>query len=317
MKLEIDQIPINSIARPFFFDKSIYVGKAGTILKLNSEKFFVGGYSISKFPTVAKKVSKCEVIERCFLFAERKISTIKYILWPSLKECFHRSSFYDEIFDFETFDSSGLSYHNIFDMSCQHSAFELIERHLLSLIWYYEKPIFHIKTIKLFDNFWASFYCVTSFNSVLPFCLVVIKNKEEHIFIVGSAFSSSLDKAQKKAMNEAYLLLDNLFSEASFCPTENTKLRILSLKSEICFKKRSAYILKLCQGDINIKTLDKKVHTDNEIFEQVLQNNEEILLSVLNNSCPHFVVRASHPDLLKIRKVRILNLPNIPDDPFC
>ena len=105
-------------------------------------------------------------------------------------------------------DANGLAWHQNRESAIKSAFFELIERHMLSLIWYQRQKIVLLNTLNGYIN--EEHY--TS-NNAVPFALVVLHSQEQEFWLCGSSVAGTLDQAIQKAQWEAYMLLDSILAQ--------------------------------------------------------------------------------------------------------
>jgi hypothetical protein len=89
-------------------------------------------------------------------------------------------------------------------------------------------------------NFRVRNFTLTSLS--IPFAVVVIDNKQEGIWALGSAFRDSMSDAIKHAQHEAMMLIESSMIDNGFSYSEEIEQRILSLRNREISRLREDFL---------------------------------------------------------------------------
>ncbi|MFN7094686.1 MAG: YcaO-like family protein, partial [Burkholderiales bacterium] len=293
--------------------------------------FFLGG-AFSTNQEQVMLVAKAEVLERLLatydLNSKRIDKSPLYESWLWPEKCFDRMVHASHVIlgdmpAFKAFhpDASGLGYHSNREQAVKHAIYEILERHILCLIWYGNLPLFHVDTTWLSNEFTCDFY-TPAFADFIPFILTVIKSKKETVFMCGSALSDHFNKAKEKSFYEAAMLLEDFLAKRSgICHASLSRKKILALADPHFFKLRSQFIEQKRCATIAWQRIDMLKMEEDKIGELLGISELKISYVFLHENPQQYVVRAFFPQLKTLASER-LKQPlkgkhNIPFDPVC
>lgn len=324
-------------------EKNKYLAKSATILVDNQthEQFYFCGGAIRSNIDEALKISRFEVLERVLAMPQihhEKISkgggfdTFEFLTGRKLPDASPREVLLyakDAIEQREQsymlnvdVTANGLAIHTNPTLAIEHAAFELIERHISCNIWYDNHTfIIAIGNEKnLPDGYSLTNYTLFTVPSI-PYVLSIIRDREGHVFLTGSAVRKSLASACIAAELEALMTLENVINkwDSKFANMYDSLEIVNSLSGELAMKRLKHFQNKIIERTDKLRYTDTNLTlTVEKIVEGVFNEPNLLTISVIFHSFGVFLVRARSPEALQKRKLR-LQFQNsmIPLDPFC
>ena len=142
--------------------------------------------------------------------------------------------------------ANGGGAHTSLRAAIEHGLDEVVERHLLCRWWY--ESAFQLQAIgprtELQPGVYMSSWTVSGGRH--PFCVAVIFDDAETVFVTGSKVASTLNKARIGAEREAFMLWDSLPRE----PAPDIRSRITSLRGMLAEKRIAHFRASLDEGQI-------------------------------------------------------------------
>ncbi len=304
----IQNLPINTLSKQLkFFGSEYFLSKSGVVLNKNCTKFIFSGHSLGKDKNITEMKSIYELKERLLaskFFHDTKIKTLPKYNFDNNKQVGSVST--DKLLldnENSLIDASGLSCHESIEKAIKHSAYELIERHILSSFWYKDTKMINIDDLSQQEGDYSIKFYFANTNPVIPFCMCVIYSEFDGLFI-GSALEDNFEDAKDKSYLEALMLLSN----KSILKGNTHNNRLDTLTNIELNKRRKEYI--------DSKSLEIKDDKDfKTVSNYIKTNNVSIQYAIITDSRNLFVVRSFSNNLLKIREQRLKC--NSINDPFC
>lgn len=321
------KIPIKTILNQSNFTPDFFLAKSGVCFKDHEgNNIRVNGFGFNRDKIKATKSSQFEVLEHLYAlysFQKKALSckeSFTAYSWVNKNEnkIFKTSEVLIGPFPYEvdkSADANGLGCHTIYNQAIDHSIFELIERHLLALVWYENELVVEIKNEKNIINNRFNIFHYTLFSKQIPFVITILSDLEKGIWILGSALRHSFAEAMEHSTNEALMLLESTFTENGNSYSEDSKKRLKLLRDKEFCLIRNEFFLKKNNGRKNFD-LYHQYNTD-EIVNQVLDEKSIWIIDLFINDS-FSIVRALCTESKNPRWLRRLtNQSHIPIDPLC
>ncbi len=300
---------INTVTRNSLIPKGYFVSKSGLILEnFKGNLIFIGGFSVNKNKRMAEKISKYEVLERCYCYYDfhldpnKKFKLINYFNSKVAGELNIQDVLIGPLPDgISSKDSNGVAFHFKSYGADKNAIFEVIERHILYKIWYGDWNVIKIYKKKKSGNkiLQIRYTCFTPY--LIPFALSIIKMGD--VLVYGSAVRSSFQEAIQKADNEAYMILDGILRrDMGICNSERTRKKLQSLRNSYLARKREKHF--------NEKIINKKVRLNlkkkysiREIIANLGWKKEEVSITRIYESHEGSVSRAIIKNAISVLSV--------------
>ncbi|PMP38707.1 YcaO-like family protein [Vibrio splendidus] len=204
----ISGVPVNTYTYVNYFDEHIFCSVSGINVIHGNQSDFFFGHSLSQSKEQSEKASQYEAIER-FFCSKVMLKKVNYALLDLNREITDIEISREDIAIRTERDngSTGSAAHITIDDAVKHGIFEVMERHILSTMWYEGftlVPIEKKETLK--DGYEINYYTT---EELTCFVIAVVSHEEKTLFMSGSSMSDSIRVSKVKARNEALMLLNN------------------------------------------------------------------------------------------------------------
>lgn len=317
------QLPIKTLITPSTQTTKRFLARSGICFNRDRHNVCVYGFGLDEDKEKATRSSQFEALERLYAtqsFHKNDTTFLGYLLQsPNTYRVFHAS----EILigsglgnKRNRVDANGLGCHHNLQQAIQHALFELIERHLLSEIWYGGATLSEIREHTIIHNepLDLRFYSLSAFD--IPFVIAILSDLDKGIWVLGSALRATFSDAMMHAMNEACMLLESSFI-GGVAYSHDIEARLSSLKNKEYSQKRHVFLQKkVVTCDTTISFL-QKIYSLDEIIEKTLHNHLIWVVKILENTSWISVVRVICTAAQNPRWLRDSRLKYHLFDPFC
>lgn len=312
------QIPFKTFVSKSSFIKGHYLAKSGVSFRNTKKELLHSfGFGFNSDEKSAIRASQFELYER--FFADYEIYENKNInlTGHSFSDPLIKKKFPPEKILIggssvrKAADANGLGCHFLPDKAAQHAVLEIIERHLLAQIWYFETEIFEILADPYFQNSWRVRYY--SVKGETPLAIAIVDNLENGIWVLGSAIRWPFEQAMQHAKNEAFMLLESSLSENGQSYSKDMDEKLLTLKDKQFSELREKHF----QSKVKGQMLEPNYPF---VLKRIIQNNigyDNLWLIPLHVSSHFSVVRAISGGAKNPRWINSKKINSIPPDPFC
>lgn len=321
------KIPIKTLVNQSVHTSGFFLAKSGVCFKdFNEQNVRVSGFGFNQDKNNAIKSSQYETLEHLYaLYSFQKTAlccedNLTGLLWQNQdeKRVFTLPEILIGPYPYEvskSADANGLGCHPSYNLAVDHSILELVERHLLSLIWYDNELIKEIKTNELKPDCTLTIRHYTLLNRQVPFVITILSELEKGFWILGSALRVSFAEAIKHSTNEALMLLEGSGIENGLTYSDDAKMRLNLLKNKEMSLFRSEFFSKKIKDESFVDLY--RQYKINEIVNRVLENAPIWIVELYRNK-DISVVRAICEECKNPRWLRHkANQFNIPLDPLC
>jgi hypothetical protein len=325
-------VPVKVLTRPSILPKHHFLGKAATrFISANGSPIFIGGFSFGQDETQVAKIAEIEVIER--LFATYELNSDKV----------QQNGFYDaydwlshqwvDKVDYRAVlltasnsndgnneirpTASGLALRSTFSAAVGHAVLELIERHLACAVWYDpSRTLIQLgESAELGESFLVTNYMLSA-RKAIPFVMSVIYSQAKQIFTCGTSVGLSLESASRKALMEAYMMLDTILQgDSGECVSTDTKTRVISLQGDLAILRQQHLATKLI-GNTPI-SVEKELDIGSIVDIAISHHSGVNIVPIVSIGEWH-LVRAICDNALTLPQARrTFMATKVPADPFC
>jgi hypothetical protein len=307
------------------FDGNNFLSKTGIYIDVYgcNNKVFFGGFSCKESKEISELTAKYELLERVLasynFYTMHNSSDIGYgynlsnkttktnieeiILGPSPKR---KQSFPDAV---------GLSIHSDKNLAVEHSILELLERHVLGMVWYLGEKLYIQKQHTLSKGIKCISYGLSNID--IPFSMTLITTTNNSIFTLGASICLDVNSSVEKSKLEAIMLANDILNNnTSYLANNNqTRKRLLSQTDNYLNSNRVSYVDKLLESSskkrncYNMLGIIRSLSLDKEKFEIYPMYNEP----------GYYLVRALNNQVLSLQKLRMMakNSEKALLDPVC
>lgn len=169
------------------------------------------GHSVSKDINRAVQSSKYEVLERIFCCdILMHTSTYNLYRYSNNIKIGHINREDISLRGVSDIGATGLSCHKSICEAKEHGLYEVLERHILSSMWYGDLILHPIQI----NEPAGDGLTISSYSTAVPsnFCISVLRNNDNTMFFSGSAISDEMEKSIEKSRNEAFMLINNYYN---------------------------------------------------------------------------------------------------------
>lgn len=325
--MNFESIPIRSSLRASKIPNGYWMAKSAVkFINWQDQPTLIHGFSFRKDKNESLFISRMEVFERLFACHDFvQSSTLESYQWPDRTHLCKIPA--EQVllgsspgFPNAKFDASGLGWHTVLEKAEQHAILEVIERHLLCHIWYYDLQLVGLgKMEQLSDDLYLEFATVEA-DIPLPFILAIISDKKDACFVCGSSIGLNSREAKKKAMEEAFMLLDGVLHQDNVLlnPNLKTQGRLLSLRNPLVSKTRHLYYNSKISRNMEWNNyFSNCLKNLKQICENIFKSSLNIRCVLLCENGEGCLVRAICPAAMMLKEIRIKYRSNVPPDPFC
>lgn len=208
---------------------------------------------------------------------------------------------------------SGSAAHTTLTAALHHGVNEIVERDILCRLWY--ERAFGLQAVtrpkKLTDDLCISSWTIAG--GKIPFCLSVVTDKDETVFVTGSKTSTSLNKARIGAEREAFLLYDSLPAESD----PRSSWRVKSLRGPLAAERIRHFNQLIEPGHVSRDCLGMP-HSASDVVQRLGKSMRHARYALLADLPKLKVVQVYCPGwLTKAESRRKFQRSATPADAFC
>lgn len=266
----------------------------------SNNQYFIGGFSCRQKRTEAEMISQYELAERIlatYYFSNPNARDNHYpvfsptshkilgnidadnaLLGPTIKNPANKT------------DAVGLSYHAHLNNGIEHAINELIERHILGLIWYEKWPIIKLSE-NIIDDYHIHHFTIR-LSAKIPFSMCIAFDRNLNFLCLGASLSVNPQQASDKAQSEAIMLATDIVNMNNFETIANkiSKSRMLSQRDSQINLQRKKYLDEITETtQLNEPSPSYQIK---DILKLLSLESDDIGYCVLHTSEQGHVIRA-------------------------
>lgn len=315
-------IPLTTVLSSSKQSSGFFLAKSGISFKSREKNVSILGFGFNKIREKAKEASQFEALERLCAartLHQNKNSFIGYSLkMPQKNRVFSPSEVLIGsmlTFGEKSADANGLGCHPDILQAINHAVLELLERHLLSNIWYENGFVSEIRELAEVreDGWHVRFYTSCDFD--LPITIAIVTNAEMSVWALGSALRESFFHSIEHAKNEAFMLLESAFLIQGTTYSKDVGTRLSSLKNISYSQTREKFFQSKIKKNKHFDSISRK-YSISEMIDKTLGLNPIWIINLFKNVRINAVrvicEFAKNPRWLRNSRSKL-----VPLDPFC
>lgn len=303
-------LPVTTFTQNSANFRGYVIVKSGISFSINNSNNFLFGFSFGKDKSKNKIVNRSvnELKERFFIHYMFKNKSIKAFRLLGSPESILINNNVDVC---KYANGSSCHINNV--NALEHAVMEMLERHFLSKIWYFNNRIILVHSYKIQSLYFKS-YMLSGYN--IPFTLTTLYDKRHGIWLCGSALKNSYKISLEHSKNEAMMLYEgiatNLHCYRSEYDNRKTLLRLDNVKGRTAVLQKEYLTQLIYNKKCNYEK--DKIYSLKEIIENSEVNGD---IYFINYNIPHHcVMQVFSKELYNIKQIRKNNNNFIPPDPF-